>query len=47
VSPLSVTDEILRKIPRPNYSELPQLYESLDNIARRIGSILENSKLRA
>jgi hypothetical protein len=44
---LSVTDEIIRKIPRPNYRELPQLYESLDNMARRIGSILENSKLRA
>lgn len=42
---MSVTDEIIRKIPRPNYSELPQLYESLDNMARRIGNILENSKL--
>jgi hypothetical protein len=42
---LSVIDEILKKIPRPNYSELPELYEELDKEAKEIGRILMESKL--
>ena len=42
---LSVIDEILRKIPRPNYSELPELYEELDREAKEIGRILMESEL--
>jgi hypothetical protein len=38
-------DEILRKMPRPNYSELSELYEELDREARRIGEVLMKSKL--
>jgi len=40
-----VIDGILKKIPRPNYNELPLLYNKLDQMARRIGSILMRSKL--
>ncbi len=40
-----IIDEILKKIPRPNYSELPSLYDTLDQMAREIGSILIQSKL--
>jgi len=40
-----VIDEILRKIPRPNYSEMPSLYEELDRMGREIGRILVNSDL--
>ena len=38
-----VINEILRKIPRPNYSELPALYEDLDRMTRRIGRVLIES----
>ena len=34
-----IIDEILKKIPRPSYNELPSLYEDLDQMARKIGSI--------
>ena len=40
-----IVGEILRKIPRPNYSELPSLYEDLDSLTRRIGEILMRSVL--
>ena len=40
-----IISEILKKIPRPNYSELPSLYEDLDYMARRIGNILMRSEL--
>jgi hypothetical protein len=40
-----IVDEILRKIPRPNYSELPELYEELDRMTKEIGRILMESKL--
>ena len=40
-----VINEILRKIPRPNYSELPLLYEDLDNMTMRVGNILIKSNL--
>jgi len=39
-----IVEEILRRIPRPNYSELPSLYEDLDELTRKIGHILINSK---
>lgn len=42
---LSVIDEILKKIPRPNYNELPELYKKLDQEAMEIGKILMESKL--
>ena len=37
--------EILRKIPRPNYSELPALYEEIDQMTKEIGKILTQSKI--
>lgn len=40
-----VVNNILKKIPRPNYSELPSLYEDLDLMTRRIGEILVRSVL--
>jgi hypothetical protein len=42
---LEVIESILKKIPRPNYSEFPDLYEELDNMTREIGIILINSSL--
>ncbi|MGC9106709.1 MAG: hypothetical protein ACP5IE_00750, partial [Infirmifilum sp.] len=33
---MDVIEDILRKIPRPNYSEMPQLYEEIDNMTRAI-----------
>jgi len=42
---LEIIENILRKIPRPNYSEFPDLYEELDNMTRRIGAILISSPL--
>jgi vacuolar-type H+-ATPase subunit F/Vma7 len=41
----NIIELILRRIPRPNYGELPNLYEELDNMARRIGIILISSEL--
>jgi len=32
----SIIDEILAKIPKPNYDEMPDLYHTLDGMARRI-----------
>jgi len=40
-----IIDEILKKIPRPNYSELPSLYEDLNQMAKRIGRVLVESEL--
>ena len=40
-----VVDHIINKIPRPNYVEMPQLYEELDRMARRAGEILVSSRL--
>ena len=40
-----IVDEILKKIPRPNYSELPLLYDELDRMTKKIGKILIQSKL--
>lgn len=40
-----VVEEILAKIPRPNYEEIPALYIDLDNMTRRIGLILIGSNL--
>jgi hypothetical protein len=36
----SVVDEILMRIPKPNYDELPQLYLELDIMASRVGRAL-------
>ena len=38
-------DEILKKVPRPNYSELPLLYEELDQMTKKIGDIVMQSEL--
>lgn len=38
-----LVDEILRKIPRPNYSELPLLYKEIDQMAEMIGKMLIQS----
>jgi len=38
-------DNIITKIPRPNYVEIPQLYEKIDSMAQKIGEILVSSKL--
>jgi len=38
-----IIDEILKKIPKPNYRELPSLYNDLDEMTRRIGIILIES----
>lgn len=35
----------MKKIPRPNYSEFPELYEKLDEMAKSIGKILIESRL--
>ncbi|MCG2867723.1 MAG: hypothetical protein L7H08_09370 [Vulcanisaeta sp.] len=40
-----IIEFILRRIPRPNYGELPDLYEELDSMTRRIGTILIGSEL--
>lgn len=40
-----VIEEILAKIPRPNYEEIPDLYLDLDRMAMRIGLILTSSEL--
>jgi hypothetical protein len=40
-----IINEILKRIPRPNYSELPSLYEDLDRMAERIGIVLIRSEL--
>jgi len=40
-----IIDEILKKIPRPNYSELPSLYRDLDQMAKRVGNVLIHSEL--
>ena len=42
---LDIIDEILKKIPRPNYSEFPELYKELDQMTKEIGRILIMSKL--
>jgi hypothetical protein len=42
---MDVIEDILRKIPRPNYSEMPQLYEEIDNMTRAIFNTLANSRL--
>jgi len=41
----NVIEGILKKIPRPNRDELPTLYEDLDEMVRKIGLILINSRL--
>lgn len=33
-------EDILKKIPRPNYAEFPDLYEELDNMTRQIAGLL-------
>lgn len=33
-------EDILKKIPRPNYDEFPDLYEELDNMTRQIAGLL-------
>lgn len=38
-------EEILLKIPRPNYGELPELYQEMDNMVRRIARVIAQSKL--
>jgi len=43
--PKDLINNIISKIPRPNYVEIPQLYEELDSMAQRIGEILVSSKL--
>lgn len=40
-----LVEEILTKIPRPNYDEIPLLYIDLDNMAKKIGLILTSSEL--
>jgi len=40
-----ILGEILRKIPRPNYSEMPSLYHELDQMAVAAGKILMESGL--
>lgn len=42
---MSIVQEIIKKIPKPNYHELPELYEELDSMAEKIGSILVESKI--
>lgn len=37
--------DILKKIPRPNYAEMPLLYQELDEMTQRIGEVLISSKL--
>jgi len=37
--------QILSKIPRPNYDEIPDLYLEIDNMGERIGKILVSSEL--
>lgn len=40
----NIINDILRKIPRPNYSELPLLYNELDEIAREVCKVLTCSR---
>ena len=40
-----VLEEILKKIPRPNYAELRPMYDELDDMARRAGRALMRSGL--
>ncbi|MGC9118518.1 MAG: hypothetical protein ACP5I3_05920 [Thermoproteus sp.] len=40
---MDVVEEILRKIPRPNYDEMKQLYEELDRMTRTIAEVLMRS----
>lgn len=39
-----LVEEILSKIPRPNYDEIPDLYIELDSMSKRIGLILTSSE---
>ena len=41
----NLINDIISRIPRPNYIEIPQLYKELDNMTQRIGEILTSSKL--
>ncbi len=43
--PAGLVEDILARIPRPNKEELPHLYSDLDDMARRIGGILVESRL--
>lgn len=37
-------EELLKKIPRPVFDELPQLYNELDEMARKVAEILSKSR---